>query len=205
MRRQTFEFWLLRLPHPFNTQNLRGLSSLHYLQCSHSHILRGPDWCRPFATEKSSSGFLWQSVSSKKPLRKAFKTEPRELLGGTEEKSVSDEGSLFCPPGTSMWFFSIWPRNILGLTPPPWMTYWKERFLLFHPSPPMTYLFLLFLDPMETSPPSGFPHLGVVINWSVAWSSWPVTGIPPNLWTPDIAQVLSLNTILFHTWGQLYF
>ena len=105
MRRQTFEFWLLRLPHPFNTQNLRGLSSLHYLQCSHSHILRGPDWCRPFATEKSSSGFLWQSVSSKKPLRKAFKTEPRELLGGTEEKSDLNCGSLICHSGKSIIFY----------------------------------------------------------------------------------------------------
>ena len=44
------------------------------------------------------------SVSAQKALR-GSETETRELLGGTEENTVSpDEGSLICPPGKSTSF-----------------------------------------------------------------------------------------------------
>ena len=52
---------------------------------------------------EASKGPLKGAVSALKALQ-GSETETRELLGGTEENSFPDEGSLICPPGKSMSF-----------------------------------------------------------------------------------------------------
>ena len=51
------------------------------------------------ATHEASQGPLKGAMSAQKSLQ-GFETEARELLGGTEEDSVSPtRGTLICPPG----------------------------------------------------------------------------------------------------------
>ena len=55
---------------------------------------------------EASRGPLKGAVSAQKAFQ-GSETKTTELLGGTEENSVSpDEGSLICPPGKSMIFFT---------------------------------------------------------------------------------------------------